>query len=294
VTSLTIFTTPKPFVGETAVQQRNAIRSWQALGDSVSVLLLGDDGGAAEVAEELGIELITDVERSRYTTPLISSLFGVAHRCSRSDLLCYVNADIILMSDFIRAIERIPARAFLACGQRWDFDLNDPIQFDDLSWSTELRARVQRQGSLHGVTGLDYFLYPRGLFGSLPPFVVGRGLWDNWFIFHARSRGIPVIDVTSEVLAVHQNHEYLAVEGGVWEGPDAQNNRSLAEEMLYPFTISDATHHLVGGRVVRARSLEQWLRFLEGQVAVGLRRRARLRRLVRLLGRTVVNAAQRR
>jgi hypothetical protein len=295
VPSLTIFTTPKPFVGDTAVQQRNAIRSWQALGESVSVLLLGDDGGAAEVADELGIDLIADVDRGKYPFPLIRSLFGTAHRSSRSDLLCYVNADIILMPDFLRAIESIPYRAFLVLGQRWDLDLREPIQFGDPMWTTDLRARVRRHGKLHGVTGMDYFAYPHGLVESLPSFVVGRVMWDNWLVFHARTRGIPVIDITSDVVVVHQNHHHLAAPGGdVWEGPDVQNNKSLAEEMLYPFTISDATHHLVGNRVVGARSPQQWLRFLEGQIAVGLRRHARSRRLVRMIGRLVVKAAQRR
>jgi hypothetical protein len=288
--SLTVFTTTKPFSGAIATQQRNAIRSWCELGESVSVMLLGDDGGAAEAARDLGVLLITDIERNDYGTPLISSLFKTASASSTAELLCYVNADIILMPDFMRAIDSVRAPRFLVCGQRWDVDMEHSVDFGDPSWRDELMAQARQSGKLHAVTGMDYFAFPRGSFDALPPFTVGRLLWDNWLVFHARTRGIAVVDATHDVLAVHQNHEYKHVFGGVLEGPEVGANRALAEEMLYPFTIADATHRLVGGRVVRARSAHKRVRFVEGQIAVGLRTHARLRGYVRWLGRAFQSA----
>jgi len=49
---LTLFSCPKPFLGPFNVIQRNAIQSWQRLGSEVEVILMGDDQGTSEVAEE--------------------------------------------------------------------------------------------------------------------------------------------------------------------------------------------------------------------------------------------------
>ena len=52
---LTIFSTPKPFVGHIDIIQRNAIKSWTLLHPDVEVILFGDEEGAAEVCQEFGI-----------------------------------------------------------------------------------------------------------------------------------------------------------------------------------------------------------------------------------------------
>ena len=54
MTFLTIFTSPKPFTDpHIATIQRNAIRSWQSLGEEVEVLLIGEEPGIAEAAVDL-------------------------------------------------------------------------------------------------------------------------------------------------------------------------------------------------------------------------------------------------
>ena len=43
---ITLFTAPKPFTNpHIALIQRNALRSWQALGTEVEVLLIGQEEG---------------------------------------------------------------------------------------------------------------------------------------------------------------------------------------------------------------------------------------------------------
>src|SRR5512138_1171415 len=97
---ITFFSAPKPFTDpHIATIQRNAIRSWTLLPD-VEVILLGEETGLAEAARELGVRHIPDVERNENGTPLISSMFQLAREHSSSDLLCIINADMILMPDF--------------------------------------------------------------------------------------------------------------------------------------------------------------------------------------------------
>src|SRR5512135_585426 len=100
---LTLFSTPKPFTEpHINVIQRNAIRSWLMLPDTES-LLIGDEPGMAEAAEETGVRHLTAVGRNAEGTPLLSSIFEIARAHSTSPLLAYVNADILLMPDFVEA-----------------------------------------------------------------------------------------------------------------------------------------------------------------------------------------------
>ncbi len=100
---LTIFAVPKPFEGHIGRIQRNAIGSWARLRPQCQIVLCGNEPGTSDVADELGIEAIPEVSRNQFGTPLLSSVFRAAEERSRCRLLCYVNADIVLLSDFVAA-----------------------------------------------------------------------------------------------------------------------------------------------------------------------------------------------
>src|SRR3990172_7039838 len=104
MTLITLFSAPKPFTDpHIATIQRNALKSWTLLPD-VEVLLIGDERGMAETAKELCVKHLPDVKCSESGTPLISSMFQLARESSDSDLLCIINADMILMPDFVEAV----------------------------------------------------------------------------------------------------------------------------------------------------------------------------------------------
>ena len=119
---LTFFAIPKPFRGHIGVIQRNAIQSWVKTCPGCEVILFGNDEGTAETASELGLRHIPDVPCNRQGTPLVSGMFGDAQRVATHDILAYVNADIILMSDFLQAVRDVSDQVerFLMVGQRWD------------------------------------------------------------------------------------------------------------------------------------------------------------------------------
>jgi len=239
---LTLFTIPKPFRGHIAVIQHNAIRSWTLLRPACEIILFGDDEGTAEFAAELGIRHVPDVARNEYGTPLVNNLFEEAQRLAAYGLLCYVNADIILMSDFMRAVEKVARgkHRFLMVGQRWDVDINGLWNFEQPDWEEKLRAYVRKQGKLHPQTVIDYFVFPRGLCHNISPFAIGRTVWDNWLIYRARSLRVPVIDATDYVMVVHQNHDYTHHP----TGPEAKRNLEMAGGYKHVFTLEDATHIL--------------------------------------------------
>ena len=247
---ITFFSIPKPCAGHIGVIQRNAVLSWSKLAGKLGaqVVLLGEESGVAELAAEAGAAHVPTVARNAHGTPLVDDLFTRAEAAARpGDLLCYINADIVLLDDFADAARRLARakRKFLMVGQRWDAPVTDPIVFDD-KWQAKLRDLAAAKGSLHKPTGIDYFLYSRGLFGRVPPFAVGRTAWDNWLIYRARSLKAPVVDATGAVLAIHQNHDY-AHGGGfkqVWKGEEAKLNFELAGGQSHIFTIWDASHKL--------------------------------------------------
>jgi len=247
---LTIFSTPKPFRNHIGVIQTNAIQSWVLLSPQCEVILFGNEEGTDKIVAQFGIRHIPEAECNEYGTPLVSDMFKIAQDIASYPLMCYVNADIILMSDFLPAICQVKGQPFLISGQRWDVDLKEPIDFDKPDWETYLRAHVAKYGKLHPRTGLDYFVFPRGMYRDIPPFAIGRPAWDNWVIYKARSLAVPVIDATKMVTVIHQNHGYSHVQMGkvgTWEGPEAERNRALAGGSEHSFNLNHATllltHH---------------------------------------------------
>jgi hypothetical protein len=246
---LTIFSTPKPFEGHIAVIQRNAIQSWLLLSPEVEVMLIGDDRGTAETAREVGIQHVKQVERNETGAKYLSSIFTQAQNLARHPIVAYVNCDIMLMSDFLRAVEQVSAwrDRFLMVGRRWDIDMLEPQEFQASNWETCLRNHVLARGKRRSQHSIDYFVFPRGMYRDIPPLVIGRFWWDHWLIWHARSTPVPMVDATETVMAVHQNHDYAYhPQGlhGVWHGREAKANREFAGNGRHLATLDAATHFL--------------------------------------------------
>lgn len=293
---ITLFTAPKPFTNpHIATIQQNALRNWQQLGPQVEVLVIGDEPGLASAANELGLCHLPEVQRSAGGTPIIHSIFDLARQASDSPLLAYLNADILVLPEFVRAaldVQRQLPR-FLIVGQRWDLDVTEPLDFSP-NWEARLWQRVQQHGILHRPAGSDYFIFPRELYMEMPDFAVGRAGWDNWMIFHARSQGWPVVDGTPTLRVIHQNHDYSHLPGGKphYNHEETQRNMELAGGLRAMYTVLDTDRQLVGGAIRTPRLT--WLRFLRqaelalaptGQAVGGVRRAGarQLRRLRRRL-----------
>lgn len=228
---ITFFTLPKPFEGHINIIQRNAIQSWMALSSKCEIILFGKEKGMSEVAKEFGVSHVPDIEKNEWGTPLLNSAFREAQKIAKNDILVYINADIILMPDFIEALQKIEKPLFLMAGRRWDLDIKEEIDFDEADWGEKLRAKIVKKGKLHGFSGIDYLIFPRNLPHDLPSFAVGRPGWDNWLIYHIRSLKIPVIDATEMITTVHQGHGYSHSPWGRKkrvEGPEYQRNLELA------------------------------------------------------------------
>jgi hypothetical protein len=245
---ITFFSTPKPFRGHIGIIQRNAIQSWRLAHPDAEVILVGNEEGAAEAAHDLGARHEPEVDRNSLGTPLLSSLFERADRLARHDRLCFLNADILLTDDFLDACARlsqIRSRSLMV-GRRCDVDITEPLDFSRPDWSSQIRSVARERGKLRPPQWIDFFVFPRGLLHQqVPPFAIGRPGYDNWLLWKVRAMGVPVVDVTQIVLAIHQNHDYSHHPGGLkglWQDVEAQQNHALLAGHFA--TIDNATHRL--------------------------------------------------
>ena len=254
---LTLFTIPKAFRGQIDIIQRNAIKSWTLLEPKCQVILVGDDEGTDKVAEELGVMHIPGVKCNDFGTPLLNHSFQLAETEANFPLMCHVNADIILMSDFIEAVQRVKelSKRFLMTAQRRDLDITDLLGFGN-GWQDKLISDVVDKGRLHHFTGIDFWAYTKGLVDNMPPFAVGRIATESWLMYKARMMGADLIDATGVVVSVHQNHDYSHHPDGVLgigTGIEAQRNRELVGGKPYFFIIKDRTHILSQDGLKQAR-----------------------------------------
>ena len=161
--------------------QRNAIKSWTMLRPLPEIILLGIDEGVAEAAEEFGVRHLPHIDYGDSNSPRLDSMHREVEREAKYPLLCIVNADIILMNDFVEAVGRVSQRPkkFLMMGQRHNLDVDQAMEFGP-SWRVELRSQVAKNGSLGARPGEDYIVFPKGFFGELPPLDVGHSYTDGW------------------------------------------------------------------------------------------------------------------
>jgi hypothetical protein len=244
---LTIFSTPKPFLDRSNVIQRNALQSWTLLHPDVEVILFGDEQGAAEVCKELGIRHEPQVRKNEHGAKYLNDIFDRAQEIARHDILCYANCDIMLMSDFCGALERVKTGPwpFLMVGRRWNTEITKPWEFNQPDWEERLRALVRQSGALAPPGWMDYFVFSRGLYRQrMPAFLIGRWNWDPWLVWFARALKTRVVDASLAALAVHQNHDYAYHPDGpqgVQSGKEAAENQRLSGGGRHRYTTEFAT-----------------------------------------------------
>ena len=247
---LTLCSTGKPFLGHSGVTQRNALKSWTLLHPDVEIILFGEDQGAAEVCTEYGLRHEPRVERNEHGSKRLDYMLDRAQEVAKHNVLCYVNCDIILMKDFWCALEQVMAAHshFLMVGRRWDTDIKEAIDFCDARWAEELAQRAFSANQQRDCWWIDYFAFSRGLYrGKIPPLVIGRVFWDNWLIWRAITMGVSVVDASTVVRAIHQNHDYSyhpLGKRGVFGDEQAKRNFEYAGGWNHLRIIGDATEVL--------------------------------------------------
>lgn len=225
--------------------QDNAVHSWKNQGDC-NILIIGD---GKQLSDKYCVDYVKNVNRNKYGTPILNNAFQIAiNKFPNSLFFMYTNCDIVYPHKITPIINDVYNKYpnFLIVGRRTDINefppdiLNSSNSFSSTKWC----EYANLNGKLHIWSGIDYFIFNRDFIKILqmPEFVVGRIGFDNWIIGKAKQIGITVIDATSRILAIHQNHGYEHVLGGKdWtrNGPEALENLKLASGVPL-LTIKDA------------------------------------------------------
>mgnify|MGYP001405976508 CR=1 FL=1 len=208
---ITFFTIPKPFEKHISVIQNNAISSWKNLNPNNEIIIYGKEKGISEFSNLNNILNVKDVKYNEFGTPMLDNIFEDVKKRSKNNIIIYCNSDIIFLKDFNKILEIIYPdllnKDYLICGRRTDLDIDTLIDFKNENWKNDLKEKVLKNGTLHGYSGIDYFIFNKDQKFKLLPFAVGRICWDNWFIYDAIKRDVITVDATEQVIAVHQNHE---------------------------------------------------------------------------------------
>jgi glycosyltransferase involved in cell wall biosynthesis/tetratricopeptide (TPR) repeat protein len=267
-----LFAIPKPFHGHINIIQRNAIKSWTLLEPRPEIILLGDDEGTAEIAQEFGLKHIPNVERNEFGTPLLNSIFQLAEAHSVTDWLTYINSDVILLSDFVEAITPLKTGLanlnigkFLLFSQRIELDVKEPLSFDHHDWQAKVKEDLSERGVRDYKSAVEMFFFSRGLFTDILPFALGRIAWDQWLVWKAKDQGAAIIDATESITLIHQTHDYSHVQGGwqeAWRGVEAQRNQSLGgnDYIDLAFNREAFTHVLTASGLLAGTSLPEYTR----------------------------------
>ena len=285
----TLFTIPKASKGHVGVIQRNAIKSWTRLQPPPEIILFGDDEGTAELAWELRLQHVPDVATNEFGTPLLNDLFHKAEAAARFPRLGYVNTDIILLSDFARAVDLVQTEfpKSLLVSKRINLNVQGPLEFN-VGWQEKLKLRTNATGVDEHYSSIDAFVFPKGMYPLIPDFAIGRLWFDHWLIKAVRMQKLPVIDASLISPLLHQTHDYNHVPGGadqIWRGKEAERNFQLYGGIKHAFTLLDVTHELTSAgsiRRVRFRKPLYNMKSLAWDLfvrrSVGLRNTLRLRR----------------
>ena len=162
--NVTIFAIPKAFKGHIGVIQRNAVISWTQLEPRPEIILFGEDEGTAEIAAEFNLRYVPKIECNEFGTPLLSDIFIKAQQIATNEIVTYVNSDMIMLQDFIEAIEQVSAEydEYMMIGRRWNLDLQEPVDYQAADWKDRLLEFAATAGHRHSVHGKDYFAFPKG------------------------------------------------------------------------------------------------------------------------------------
>lgn len=264
---LTIFCSPKPFKDETDWNQRNAMRSWKAIHRDVEIFIFGAPPGAVEATAEVNAVLVPEVECSPSGAPSFNAMEMYVSEHGKHDLQLYVNSDILLDVSMVKAMLTSYSHfeKFLLIGERCDLPQGITIDVRNPAWIDFLPPMAKnKQLVLHGPTGVDYFGFVRGMWADLGQVYMGRALCDQALLHYCLNQEVPIIDSTQVVVAVHQFHDYMHVQGGKQEVFFGYDRDTMAREHQLAHSlpiITDANWRFRKEGIIiqnRRRRLRHW------------------------------------
>jgi hypothetical protein len=218
--------------------QQNAILSWTNLNPRPSIML-SCEAGSDRAAEVFGCKYVVSPELNDAGIPLVRDIFYKAQTSMEARELgrpiCYVNADIMLTQSIVVTAGKVSEQLdrFLVVGRRWNWGNPKPLSFHLGAWDG---LSILQESEPNPPVCIDYFLYKGFEYKDLGPFAIGAYAWDPYLMWKAHGMGVPVIDASDVVVAIHQDHRaYRHPRNTV----QAHKNRSYLPDEVKSFYSTD-------------------------------------------------------
>lgn len=274
--SITFFSLPKANIDPYDRIQSNAVWSWSQVPNS-RIILFGDEVGVDNLCRESNsITRVTHVVRNQFGTPLLNDMFYNVTQIADTQWVAYVNADIIVPPHLLSVVEEVISQLPLPVvmvSRRWNIDLPTQLSKDRSDWMDKLIEDVGCNRVLYSTAGMDLFVFPKGFYDHMPPFSIGwpGAKYDNWLVWDAIRRGVPVIEITDSIHLFHQNHPVFKGEDQPEKMAEHRINLALLGGYGYCYDIRDTTHYTDHNGVVYPR---------QSGLPMGVKMKRRIQRMV--------------
>jgi Glycosyl-transferase for dystroglycan len=196
-------------------------------------------------------------------------------RYSHRHILFYSNNDIVFdssMKDSVLKLATLTSpHGFLGIGLRCEITFRQSFKRTELQ---RVISRLQKECVMGPPYAIDFFIFNANLFIDMPPFLIGRGGFDQWMVHHALEKKAQVVDVTDASLALHLNHD-MCHAGSLECDPsvilktfdeeqkflnrvEVEHNKKLYAESYELGLVTMSTHKLISGfadlRTLRMRA----------------------------------------
>ena len=196
---ITIWTVPREFEGDIGERQFSAIQSWLLLRPKPKVVLLGSENGVKDASFRLGCSHYPNLPKTRYGTVLLDKAFALAKKHTETDILVYVNSDIFFSQQWMTILQStlyllkdspdeiliVGPRVLVKRGHVFDHSKHKWDSFwDHIKKGGKSYSNLQSMEN----AAQDYFVYKKGSMQWIPPFHIGRYVWDNHIVAGSRRR----------------------------------------------------------------------------------------------------------
>ena len=145
-----------------------------------------------------------------YNKPYLNCIFDKAHQHAPTELIAYVNGDILLDKSLATTIDYVNSRYehFVLVGRRIDTVLSAQLleEYRTPGYLQRVRDFAMSNGQLHYGHPIDLFVYKRRTLQELqfPPFIAGVYRWDQWLLAQLiLGDHVDTFDITNTVTLIH-------------------------------------------------------------------------------------------
>ena len=259
---LTLFTTFEESYNKTYIH-KNVLRNWGLLSPDVIPVLFTDinvSSSVVEFARQRKWYIFPAPKRSEGGIPILRHMFLEVQQLFDTPFYGYANADILFdrrLTDTIHGLIRLKKNLtnLLVVGRRRNWQ----VKWQQNVTGLEEIGKNAKFAPLFLPSALDYFISTRDGYpwSNIPDFVVGRVKYDIWIMVTALKWGIPMVDATMTITALHQTDANGNKEGSKATVENTLNTLlagNMRDSLGFTYCIPFQTNRISGSIIIQERA----------------------------------------